>query len=502
MLSPADASARTKGAALIIVLAFVVLLSAIVVAYLSRVAADRPLAQSGFGNAAADQLARSALAIIVTDFKQEIANGSTPPSTDENIIPQRSGNPPNIPNMIRRSVRNDSIAFPAISSGASDVNSASDVSTNGRYVSAVRWNKHYLIPRDPALYGGSPTTIGTDPVPEFVAPDWVLVSNAGPAAFATPSTSVLGRYAYAVYDEGGLLDINVAGFPSASSSDSAYTTTIGRKGVLAFADLTAVEMSATTTHADGTKDYGSIENFVGWRNYLSASPTGTYSTFDFPSNPTAFVTYFLSRTADFITVAAPTPYPTSGAPLRTDQAFATRTQLLEVRRTLNASQDALQYLGTFSREINKPTWSTSGTVLTGRFPLSRFDYFTNPAGNAASIQQFFGLQYVPTAPPISEYWQYVGVTGTSMLSAIPALTGTGQDPDLFRLLHYALPTASIGELLSIGASWIDQIDGNDDTTWIEYAPTDPTLPTQKLSASIGIRRPRRMHRHIPVTLWS
>ena len=57
-----------NGAALIIVLAFVVLLSGLIVAYLSRTTTDRQLARSSFDNTAADLLARSALDIIVGDF--------------------------------------------------------------------------------------------------------------------------------------------------------------------------------------------------------------------------------------------------------------------------------------------------------------------------------------------------------------------------------------------------------------------------------------------------
>jgi hypothetical protein len=57
------------------------------------------------------------------------------------------------------------------------------------------------------------------------------------------------------------------------------------------------------------------------------------------------------------------------------------------------------------------------------------------------------------------------------------MAGVNQNPDLFPLLQYALPTASIAEILSIGASLIDQRDQNFDTTWIEYAATG--LPTPK-----------------------
>jgi hypothetical protein len=157
----------------------------------------------------------------------------------------------------------------------------------------------------------------------------------------------------------------------------------------------------------------------------------------------------------------------------------------------------LQYLGTLSREINHSTWGTSPTVLAGRFPLSRFELFaTTPPTSAAAadIQKYFGLVYVPaTSSPsvIQEHWQYIGTSGSSLLSAIPPVTGPSQDPDFFPLLQYGLSTASIGELLSIGASLIDQRDNDTNTTWIEYGspsgtqkafgvdqtpPTDPSAP--------------------------
>src|SRR6266404_6075052 len=128
---------RDKAAALVIVLAFVVLLTGLVVAYLSRATMDRQMAQASFRDADADILARGALEIVVGDFKQEIVNGSTnfqytnqagqlthfyTPTSNANVLPMRSGNPaiPNpldettdpIPNLIRRSVTNDSIAPP------------------------------------------------------------------------------------------------------------------------------------------------------------------------------------------------------------------------------------------------------------------------------------------------------------------------------------------------------------------------------------------------------
>ena len=63
----------SKGAALIIVLAFVVLATALGLAYFSRTTTDRQLAQSSYNDTSADLLARSALDITVSDLKQEIA---------------------------------------------------------------------------------------------------------------------------------------------------------------------------------------------------------------------------------------------------------------------------------------------------------------------------------------------------------------------------------------------------------------------------------------------
>src|SRR3984893_165295 len=137
-------SARTRenAVALLIVLAFLVLLAGITVAYLSRTGTDRQVAHTSFNDAKSDQLARSALDIIVADFKQEIANGGIP-ATNANIGPQRSpkpvsGSTPSIPNLIRRSVRSDTLPAPAGSSRASAVNSTADASLNGRSISPTR----------------------------------------------------------------------------------------------------------------------------------------------------------------------------------------------------------------------------------------------------------------------------------------------------------------------------------------------------------------------------
>ena len=56
-----------RGVALIIVLALVVLLSALIVSYLSRASVDRQAAHGSFNETKADQLARSAIDIVLGD---------------------------------------------------------------------------------------------------------------------------------------------------------------------------------------------------------------------------------------------------------------------------------------------------------------------------------------------------------------------------------------------------------------------------------------------------
>src|SRR5256714_10035342 len=113
-LRPHDGA--SKGAALMIVLALVVLLTGLSLAYFSRTTTDRQLAQSSYNDTSADLLARSALDIVVGDFKQEIVNGSTQqtvsgttiyvPTSAANVVPQRNIPTP-IPNLIRISVNGD-----------------------------------------------------------------------------------------------------------------------------------------------------------------------------------------------------------------------------------------------------------------------------------------------------------------------------------------------------------------------------------------------------------
>jgi hypothetical protein len=476
----------SKGAALLIVLAFVVLLSGLVVAYLTRAATDRQLAQSSLQDTKTELLARSALDIVVADFKQEIADGTVVTAT--NIQPRRWGTPlaggTPFPNLIRRSMQGDPTGQ------TSSLSSGPPPSANPKRgeITSTRWNSHFLLPR--ASSSGNDST----PVSNFAAPDWVLLTPRGPNAAPAPS-SVIGRYAYAIFDEGGTLDVNVAGFPYHTSPSSSPTpgvplSDIGRKGSVAFADLRAIP----TTGSGGLLSADGINAIVGWRNYATVHPYSTFPnfTFDLPTSGggtgTRFVNYFagnppIGTSQDFKTVAT-TVYLN-----RTDQAFITRNQLIKLQQKAVFAAGALQHLGTFSREKNAPTWKAGTAAIGQRFYLGNLKLVkpNPPAAWNADIQKYFGLKWVsgtagsvsPPTPAVPGHWQYTGASGTAMQDSIPAFTS---DPEFFQLLNYSIngtngyDAGHILTTLSLGAALIDQYDDDSvadpltgtTTTMIEY----------------------------------
>src|SRR5205814_9064053 len=141
--------------------------------------------------------------------------------------PLPSGNPTDnpdpIPNLVPRSVYPHNIVAPGVSSYASALNSAPADPANPRRgdVTVKRWNKHFLIPKADRLDEDS-----ADPVGAFLAPDWVILTRGPrpsaptvfPVSFSTWESTLgdptpgndlcaIGRFAYAIYDEGGLIDI-------------------------------------------------------------------------------------------------------------------------------------------------------------------------------------------------------------------------------------------------------------------------------------------------------
>jgi Putative Ig domain len=575
-------------------------LTGIALAYFSRTTTERQLAQSSYNDTSSDLLARSALDITVSDLKQEIA--SNPIVTAANIQPLRYGAPPitdptPIPNLIRRSFSGDPTGrTSSVSSGAA--------SANGRIISLARWNSHYLIPR-----ASTTNSIDSTPVSSFIAPDWVLVTAQGPKPTPTPS-AVIGRYALAVYDEGGLIDMNLGGFPTYAgltrptrparrlaakypleeseimlaacqapgftpdhinasgstgvpfsitpntnhnptsfgpdtlphglfvnpitgnifgipTSPGSFTVTLSasngcgtgygtlnltidglpspdstpwpvnlaRKGTVAFADVTTLPSTPTvitpTTPAGSMGGFPSstqINKLMGWRNYATTQQP-TSASFDNPSfllaSADSYAKYFLGAALPFTTAFTTVRNDLPGAVVnnRTDQAVMSRQELIKLQRTIGFSQSLLQYLGTFSRETNRPAPDWPQTVA-ARWDMNYLAlaipdaWIVHPGhsgqGHAWGLQrhtefaQRFGLVWVNgnfvlgtrfIDPNYYGHWRYIHT-----LNPLPA-----NSPDFFQIIDYAMNQANGGVLdpnhvrntFNVGAALIDQYDTDD-----------------------------------------
>ena len=365
--------ASRRGAALVIVLGFVVLLTLIVVAFLSESTISGQISTSRVGQAQVDVLARSAVQFMKADFRQEIIAGSTNlggtnftatnsqgmpvpayvPSTNLTIVPARTGFTPAASvltdpyaNIVKVS-RYQTNFFPVTNyynPAYTPPDYASQVSTatpalNGRYIDSSNgwttngWGRPQLI--DSTLY---PDALTNAPLP-----DWIYVGTGGREKLAAPKSDVVGRYAFVVYDEGGLLDVNSAGYNSALASADAYD--VARKSSLGLADLTQIPGITNTTVRDV---------LVAWRNSNTSSGSYTTSTNAYPQGSGSTVPAFLQYLSDgglnrgFLKTV-------SG-----DQKVLSRQELLALQASgtiSGLSVQSLAYLGTFSRTLNAPTWT-------------------------------------------------------------------------------------------------------------------------------------------------
>ena len=231
---------RQSGVALIIVLAFVVLLTGLVVAFFARSMNERQVSNSSASQSKVDIFAQGAMNTIIGDLQQEIVLSSSAtsittgtvtttlylPNTPANAVPALVGSSGS--NGFQNLVKISASGLPFSPNGpaacATTCFTTTGTSQNGRFISPARWNKPLLLP----------ATSGSDNTPAsgFTAPQWILVArnssnpttwNSNLVTSPANPTTVVGRYAYAIYDEGGLLDVNAAGYPSTTNaSQSAY----------------------------------------------------------------------------------------------------------------------------------------------------------------------------------------------------------------------------------------------------------------------------------------
>ncbi len=401
-----------RGVALVITLAFVVMVTVVIVAYFTRTISETQLSTNSAGQTKVDLFTQGAVDTIVGDLQQEIAAGSvgvTPspspqsgviykPTVPLTMVPWRTGlaaqSNPNCVNLVKESLFQNGASVPFYPSSvlinstnaygastnypppsrASNIPSDKALSFNGRSISLERWNKPLLMPITTSTDYTPSAASGTTPN-VYTAPDWILVTRSGSNPIITStnqtiggnlqwsgtgSSTVVGRYAYNVYDEGGLLDMNVAGYPVSPSTTSTNQFAQLKPG-LSYADLTQVGLTQQQ-----------VDAVVGWRNYSSMQlSSGSFPNYNNDTFPAAYGTnyynYVVSNNNGFLGVSGTldTGNGSQSSAGQTDRAFATRQQLiaflLDTTSTSNqpsylSTLNALQYLGTFSRGLNQPSY--------------------------------------------------------------------------------------------------------------------------------------------------
>ncbi|MDR0533745.1 MAG: hypothetical protein LBH01_07305 [Verrucomicrobiales bacterium] len=340
---------HSRGAALIVALFALLLITIVVLAFFGQANLNRKISFSSASQARANILALTAMDCIKADLIAEIQAGSTvatlsgtdlildasgsfpaySPRANANMLPYRmsgtaitSGIPTNL---IKWSSSGSS--FWQSNNGYQFSNTGSILavnvttttsSQNDRYIDPVRWIK--------PVFSDTSTDLA-------ITPEWVLMTRQGPLANPSDAQSlltsgslsntsannpnyVIGRYAFIIYDEGGLLDINATGYPNGT-----FATDIGRKGNQGYADLTQLGLNQSQ-----------INQLIDWRNATSKSNYASY----------------LSGTAaqyGFLKTA------------NGDNAFVSRQDFIQFWiGTLNADPSYLKYFTTFSREKNAPSW--------------------------------------------------------------------------------------------------------------------------------------------------
>jgi hypothetical protein len=354
---------RQSGAALIIVLSVVALLSVMVIAYLGSSSRQMNLSQNAVVNLKGAEIASLASGQVVTDLLQEIKAGSVEvfptgaplpilyPANALGAAPDRSsvtttaGVPP--PNLLKQSARGkkayDSAAmlggvaaYPQADLYPVDARASEISSDTGQgAVSPQRWNRPLLLPRakpgdpldlTPAATGKTRYAGNSNQAFQWKAPDWVYLQKTGanpvaydPALSANGANPVIARYAYQMYDIGGLLDLNVAGYdpdPSVVGPDLA-----ARRGSIGLADLTQVGLTAAH-----------LKKLVAQRN------PATLADKDNPAGQLSFGNRYVNFLLDsqknlgFLRVAGGT-----GTSTVTNRAFASRQSLLSYVQQLGTT---------------------------------------------------------------------------------------------------------------------------------------------------------------------
>ena len=163
-----------------------------------------------------------------------------------------------------------------------------------------------------------------------------------------------------------MLDTNAAGFPAdptAGGPNGLSLTQIGQKNSLALADLTVLLVVKTPGSAGDYLQQQQINNFAGLAQLREREAHGILGVQkrEFRCGDGRQLVEKL-RGRRNSSGYLKTFWHVLGSPARTDQAVLSRQQLIDLWRALDGQLNALQYLGTFSRALNQPSYFPTQSV--------------------------------------------------------------------------------------------------------------------------------------------
>ncbi|MES2308020.1 MAG: hypothetical protein V4507_04095 [Verrucomicrobiota bacterium] len=339
---------RRSGVALLMSLSFIVFLTLLMMAFFSRALLQRKISSASTAITKTDMMAKSCLDLIVGDLKSEIYAGSSVygknglndktepflylPTANTNVVVQRSGvsgKNTDEANLVKISGNQPSF----ILNGQSGRIVGSSLGTDeegslGQKISRDQWKNGPLLVKEMEK-----------------APTWVTLTRSGVQSEWKPdlvnkksSDYGVGRFAYAIYDVSGLMDMNVAGYPKDLVTDSGTVNTkmLRQKGNLAWSSLDALGSGANPLSISQGQD------LVRWRLRKTSTDAMLYTNY----------LYGFGATNGFMKV------------LEGDNQFLGRREIIRMAKK-EGFKEALPILTTFTREKNAPSFTFASTIPSG-----------------------------------------------------------------------------------------------------------------------------------------
>jgi hypothetical protein len=339
-----------SGVALVLTLILLLLVTVIMTAYFVRATSDSRATASYGSNVRSELLAEGAADSIVSKVIEEIVANSDGKESGDFIWYEPKKVDGKFPSMVlSRSLGGEIPATAAFRNLVKQSNAekgfrdglpseASDLRTtersrDGRWISASRWNL-------PALLGDE-TKLET--FADNMVPNWIYVEEDGKTT-KTDSPKIVGRYAYNVYDVGGLVNINVAG------NNGSKNEQVGPKGALAFLDLKAIP---------GFKEKPEgLDAILKWRTpYVNWSVLGDSSSSTIPSGKLDLL--------DYIKVGSLSGWQRNAStnPSEKGNAFLSRQDLIRFFEKNSIDKKTLPFLTHFNLDLNAPSFSPDTEIL-------------------------------------------------------------------------------------------------------------------------------------------